>query len=351
MVPLTDRISLRPPHLSSGRRIHRGQYIHASLRDYMRDTNHQNYTPAGVLPQGLSWDDLRRDSPEQSWLLVTDPYSSAKDLMNDLAGIVRSMGILARKHTDPLSGLLLTCEQRYFTKQANVKFVLSAAGRQSIIDVPDAADILFRALEYLHESTSQGEVIEDKVLQSRINAVFVAALSVFPSLPRGSVRRPNSKVRPLLSNVSEEDCNRILNVFGFGKYSSVSKIINSGLICTLQGHCPHCQVTPTEYFLSHTPPMASSLRQGQTTAPSVSGTQRPDDRWASRSVDTKIRSTPSRSRLTADASPQAGKTGRSEYGAGRHDQRWRRHSPDIKTTCVRSRSPRMGGMSCLARTT
>lgn len=47
----------RPPNLCDGRRIHHGQYLHASVLDHMRD--YAEYTPAAHLPPGMSWENIR----------------------------------------------------------------------------------------------------------------------------------------------------------------------------------------------------------------------------------------------------------------------------------------------------
>lgn len=104
---------------------------------------------------------------------------------------------------------------------------LLAAGRQSIIDVSDAANTLYRVYEYLISlALSPGKVLEDEDSRPHVFVALGAAFAVFPSLPEGFVRKPNSKLRPLLSDVSKADRDKVLNVFGYGSYYRILQQFN-----------------------------------------------------------------------------------------------------------------------------
>ena len=84
----------RPPNLCQGRRVQPGQFIHASVIDYMHENS--DYVPAADLNNGLTWDDFKSmnlDTPsanKAASLVVPDLYSSAVDIIPALQNFVES---------------------------------------------------------------------------------------------------------------------------------------------------------------------------------------------------------------------------------------------------------------------
>ncbi|KIP02123.1 hypothetical protein PHLGIDRAFT_122743 [Phlebiopsis gigantea 11061_1 CR5-6] len=186
-----------PPNLGRGRHVQPGQKIHASVLQFMKDN--PDYKPAAELNNGCTWDDVRTldaDPTDRSALLVSDLYSSASDIIAGLDKIVLESpnAQITRRHTDLLGQL-----------------TSSSGGGQSIIDVPDAANILLRSLEHLRV---QNALAGDE--KSSVFDTLVQALSTFPSLPEGCLPRANSQLRVWLDWAPTGLKNQIIRTFGNG---------------------------------------------------------------------------------------------------------------------------------------
>ena len=258
----------RPPHCLRGREVLPGQLIHASVVQHMkqntrtcessviddfqlmassceadpwmpgsfdlsvdRDSSRcgqllidpsERYVPNASLSKsgGVFWDDLISNPGDlPSSLIAQDLYSSAEDLVARLgswAAQEKARGTLSRRDVDALTHLAST--GGYTVRVCDNKLLIAStvAGRQSIIDVPGVTDTLFRALEYIDNSQTRSGI------GGRITNTIVSVLLAFPSLPRGSKRHANSKIRRFLRGVSVEDCNKVINVFGNGEYPPFS---------------------------------------------------------------------------------------------------------------------------------
>lgn len=85
--------TLRPPNLFQGRRVQPGQFIHASVIEFMH--RHPAYKPAAELNNGLTWEDFRNvqfngpPTSKASSVIVQDLYSSATDIIPALQDFTR----------------------------------------------------------------------------------------------------------------------------------------------------------------------------------------------------------------------------------------------------------------------
>ena len=103
-----------------------------------------------------------------------------------------------------------------------------AGGGQSIIDVPDAADILLRSLQHLHE---QPPLAGDE--KSYVLNALIRALGIFPTLPEDCLPRASSKLREWADAAPGDLKKKLIQIFGNGESRCISyrEISISTLLC------------------------------------------------------------------------------------------------------------------------
>lgn len=253
-------LDTRPPHRCAGRQVQPGQLIHYSVLEYLKPgnetttqaqvpaTNRQvrhwakclpfgrsaaaaktTYTPSAQLNLGVvvTWDSIRDRPEEHSKLLVEDLYSSAPAVLECIMKVFNSSEpnwqALGKREIDPFVALalsggyyrvcggLLSCELTY----------LVAERIELIINIPGAADYLFRMLQAMHDAMTLRDMANKKSLlginhemQMGFVRAVIAIIAAYQSPPSTAQRYPNTHLRAWLDSASREQCEHILGVFG-----------------------------------------------------------------------------------------------------------------------------------------